>query len=85
MSRTDKEAKAVVHFLESHQGKNQFKFTAPAPYDNPNKVFICPKWEHKLNYKDNNTISVNFIEFPINIVDQETTFLSLITIDPYKR
>lgn len=83
--RTDKEAKAVVHFLESHQGKNQFKFTAPAPYDNPNKVFICPKWEHQLNYKDNNTISVNFIEFPINIVDQETTFLSLITIDPYKR
>ena len=83
--RTDKEAKAIVHFLETRQGKNQFKFIAPAPYDDPTKVFICPKWEHKLNYKDNNSVSVNFIEFPINILDDKITFNSLITVDPYER
>ncbi len=83
--RTTKEAKAIVHFLETHQGKNQFKFKPPAPYDKSDVVFICPKWEHTLNYYDNNSVSVNFIEFPINLVDDEVNFRTLITIDPYKR
>ncbi|MEE2745705.1 MAG: phage tail protein [Pseudomonadota bacterium] len=82
-SRTDKEAKAIVHFLESHQGKNQFEFKPPAPYDITGKVFVCPKWQHQLVYKENNDVNVNFIEFPVNILDKSVAFSSLITVDPY--
>jgi phage-related protein len=81
--RTDKEAKAIVHFFESHQGKNQFKFTPPAPYDAEEKVFFCPKWTHTLNFKENNSVNINLIEFPINLIDNQVTFSSLITTDPY--
>jgi phage-related protein len=83
--RTDKEAKAIVHFLESHFGKDQFEFKAPAPYDKDGRVFVCPKWEHTINYKDNNTVGVNFIEFPVNLIDLNVNFITLITIDPYLR
>ena len=82
-SRTDKEAKAIVHFLETHHGKNQFEFKPPAPYDISGKVFVCPKWHHQLNYKENNNVSVNFIEFPVNLLDSSIAFSSLITVDPY--
>ena len=82
-SRTDKEAKAMVHFLETHQGKNQFEFKPPAPYDISGKVFVCPKWGHQLIYKENNNVSVNFIEFPINLLDAPVSFSTLITVDPY--
>ena len=81
--RTDKEAIAIVHFLETHQGKNQFKFKPPAPYDIEGKVFFCPRWTHTLNYKENNSVNINLIEFPINLLDNEVTFSSLITTDPY--
>ena len=82
-ARDNEEAKAIVHFLEHHKGKDQFEFVPPAPYDITGKVFICPKWTHKLNYKDNNNVSVNFIEFPVNTLSEEVSFASLITIDPY--
>jgi len=82
-SRTDKEAKAMVHFLETHQGKNQFEFKPPAPYDISGKVFVCPKWEHQLVYAENNNVSVNFIEFPVNLLDESVSFSTLITVDPY--
>ena len=80
-ARSDKEAKAIVHFLEHRQGKKQFEFTPPAPYDITGKAFICPNWEHTLNYKENNNVSVNFIEYPINLVSADVTFRSLITVD----
>jgi len=82
VGRSDEEAKAIVHFLEKHRGKDSFLFTPPAPYNNE-KVFICPSWTHTLNFKDNNNIQVNFIEFPINYLNFQVTFLNLITIDPY--
>ena len=82
-ARTDKESKAIVHFLEHHKGKDQFEFTLPAPYDVTGKVFICPKWQHTLNYKDNNNVSVNFIEYHINLITKTVNFLTLITVDPY--
>jgi len=82
--RSDKEAKCILHFLEKHRGKDQFRFTPPAPY-NQNKIFVCPEWNHTLNFKDNNDISVKFIEQPIDYLTKKITFLSLITIDPYIR
>lgn len=80
--RSDDEAKAIVHFLEKHRGKDQFLFTPPSPY-NKEKVFVCPEWTHNINYKDNNSISVLFFEQNINYLSDEVEFLNLITIDPY--
>lgn len=81
-ARTDKEAKAILHFLEKHRGVDPFKFTLPAPY-NKEKVFVCPTWQHMLNYKDNNDISVSFMEQVIDYTDDSPDFLNLITVDPY--
>lgn len=81
--RTDKETKAMVHFLENKQGKNQFKFTPPAPYNKKNITFFCPRWEHVLVYKDNNNVNLNLVQFPINLVDLSFSQLNLVTIDPY--
>jgi len=81
--RSEVEAKAIVHFLEHHKGVKQFEFTPPAPYDITGKAFVCPKWQHTLNYKENNNVSVNFIEFPINLLAKDVTFSTLITVDPY--
>ena len=83
--RTDKEAKAMVHFLEHKKGSDQFKFTPPAPYDKEGLVFFCPQWQHTLVYKDNNNVSVNFTQFPVNLIDLQVSTLSLVTIDPYYR
>jgi phage-related protein len=80
--RSDTEAKAIVHFLEKHRGKDQFLFTPPAPYDEQ-KVFVCPEWAHSINYKNNNSITVLFLEQPINYLSVKVEFLNLITIDPY--
>jgi len=73
---TDKQAKAMVHFLESRRGNKQFLFTPPAPY-NTQRVFISPSWNHKVNFKDNNELTVNFVEHPIDYTNKSNTFLSL--------
>ena len=59
MSRSDSEAKAILHFLEKHRGRDQFRFTPPAPY-NEEKTFICTEWKHSIKFKNNNDISVVF-------------------------
>lgn len=80
--RSDKEAKSIVHFLEKHRGKDQFLFTPPYPY-NIQKPFICPSWEHTCVFKDNNDISMRFLEQPIDYISQVITFLDLVTVDEY--
>ena len=77
--------KKEVHFLEHKKGSDQFKFTPPAPYDKEGLVFFCPQWQHTLVYKDNNNVSVNFTQFPVNLIDLQVSTLSLVTIDPYYR
>lgn len=83
--RTNKEAKAIVHFLEHKLGGQQFNFTPPRPYDKNNLAFFCPKWTHSYNFNENNDVGVNFIEFPINLTAPKVSFLTLVTIDPYFR
>jgi phage-related protein len=78
--RTDKEALAVVHFLEHHAGVNLFQFTPPAPYDFTNKVFLAANWSHTINFKDNNDVTVNMREFPIDYLNLSTDFKSLVTV-----
>lgn len=82
MSRSDSEAKAILHFLEKHRGRDQFRFTPPAPY-NEEKTFICTEWKHSIKFKNNNDISVVFREQPIDYTQDRITFLNLITVDPY--
>ena len=81
-SRTDSEAKAMIHFLEKHGGNVQFLFTPPYPY-NKQKVFVCPQWKHVLKFKDNNDIQVMFKEQPVDYTSFDIQFLNLITIDPF--
>lgn len=78
-NRTDKEAQAIIHFLEHHKGSQIFQFTPPAPYNFNDKVFLSPSWTHNLIYKDNNTVSVSFLEFPIDYLSLNPTFRTLIT------
>lgn len=82
-ARDDKEAKAIVHFLEHKVGSKQFSFTPPAPYNKSNLAFFCPDWKHTLNFKDNNSIELTFIETPVNLLNDVVSFSNLITIDPY--
>jgi phage-related protein len=78
--RTDTEAKAIIHFLEHHRGSDLIRFTLPAPYNFPDKVFICQRWNHSLKFKDNNDITVEFLEFPIDYLAAEPEFNTLITV-----
>ena len=78
--RTDKEALAIVHFLEHHAGVNLLQFTPPAPYDFTNKVFLAANWSHTINFKDNNDITVHMREFPIDYLSLSNNFNSLVTV-----
>jgi len=78
--RTDKEAHAMVHFLEHHAGADLLQFTPPSPYDFKDKVFLASSWSHTINFKDNNDIKVDMREFPINYLSLSDEFRSLVTV-----
>jgi len=78
--RSDKEAQAMVHFLEHHKGTSIFQFTVPAPYNFTDKVFLATSWNHTILFKDNNDIKVQFREFPVNYLNLSTEFLTLVTV-----
>lgn len=65
-NRDDAESYAILHFLEQHYGCIPFKFSPPAPYESE-KNFICTKWNHSYNYKNNHSINVTFEEFPLGL------------------
>jgi phage-related protein len=71
--RSDKEAKDILQFLESHLGYKKFRFQMPRPYLSDTEyhtslsgksscVFYCPSWTHVVKYKNNHTINATFIE-----------------------
>lgn len=60
--RSDKEAIAILKFLDAHCGFKLFEFTLPEPY-NKNINVYCPEWNHTYKFKDNHDISVKFLEF----------------------
>lgn len=74
--RSDREAKNILLFLESHLGYKKFGFHFNKDYQNktfdtdyhttPNgrevSTFYCPEWTHTAVYKNNHTISATFIE-----------------------
>jgi len=59
--RNDKEAKALLHYLEERNGIDAFEFEG-LPNLTGRRTFFCPRWNHTYNYKDNNSISATFIE-----------------------
>lgn len=65
-NRTDKEAYAILHFLEAHLGYRKFAFLNKQNIldteINETKFFFCPTWKHNFNYKDSNTIEATFVE-----------------------
>jgi phage-related protein len=65
-NRDDKEAYAILHFLESNYGNRPFQYTLPAPY-NEERTFICEEWEHVYNYRNNHSVKTRFKECPIKI------------------
>lgn len=69
-NRTDEEAYAILHFLESHLGYRPFLFSPPAPYETPQN-FICQEWSHTYNYKNNHSIKAKFEQFPLNLSTQQ--------------
>jgi len=78
--RNDKETKAMLHFLEHHQGTQLFHFTPPAPYNFTNKVFVASTWSHNIHFKDNNDITVEMREFPIDYLNVSQSFRTLVTV-----
>lgn len=70
--RSDKEAKEILQFFESHLGYKKFRFAMPRPYSKdfdhlttPARsnisTFYCPNWEHQVVYKNNHKITATFI------------------------
>jgi hypothetical protein len=64
-NRSDKEARAILHYLENRMGHRKFNFTVSGIYRSK-KYFTCPEWEHEMVYKDVNNISIA-IEEEINV------------------
>ena len=60
-NRTNKETRAIIHFLEKHEGYKPFEFNLPQLY-NQRKFFICKSFSHKFVYKDCNDINLNIGE-----------------------
>lgn len=71
-NRTDKEAQAILHFLENHNGIDVFDYDMYA-YFTGTRSFFCPEWSHTYNFLNNNTISAKFIEFKFSL-DRQITF-----------
>ena len=75
--RYDDEALEILQFLESHLGYKKFRFYPPRPYlssrfdsSSDKFTFFCPNWSHTINYKNNHTISAQFVESRDLSIDQ---------------
>ena len=60
-NRSDKEAKAILHFLENHDGIDLFDYDMHTFFTGT-RSFYCPEWSHTYNFLDNNSITARFIE-----------------------
>ena len=60
-NRSDKQAKAILHFLENHNGIDLFDYDMYTFFTGT-RSFYCPEWSHTYNFLDNNSITARFIE-----------------------
>lgn len=70
-NRSDKEAKAILHFLENHNGLDLFEYDMFPPYTGT-RAFFCPEWSHTYNFADNHSIKARFIESKFNYIVNST-------------
>jgi phage-related protein len=75
--RSNKEALAILKFLDDKAGFKIFNFTLPQPYNKTIQVY-CPEWNHTYQFYDNNTITAKFVQFN-NKFSGSTVFNSLIS------
>lgn len=75
---TDLQAKSILFFLEKKSGFRKFKYDFPI-FFKKEKVFICPSWEHVMNFKDSHNITATFIEDPSAL--ELNRFISIPTIN----
>jgi len=75
-NRDDKQAKAILHFLNEKKGIDIFEFDG-VPNFTGTKNFYCPEWNHTINYKDNNSIEAIFYE-TLNGAPEPTVYNTLI-------
>ena len=59
--RTEKEATAIVHFLDSKHGVETFYYKTQPPYEKVKK-FVCKQWSSNFVFKDNFTVSATLEE-----------------------
>ena len=64
---SDKQTKALLHFLETRQGHKRFKYTLPEIYNRP-KLFYAPSWRHTWNYKDSHNVELTLTEDSFGLV-----------------
>tara|TARA_R110002153_G_scaffold44703_1_gene126086 strand:+ start:4135 stop:6312 length:2178 start_codon:yes stop_codon:yes gene_type:complete len=80
---SDKQLRAMLHFLENKCGYRRFKHQIPSVYNRP-KVFICPSWSHTFLYDNNHNLRVSFEEDPLGVIPKKSTYdsnvdLSIVT------
>lgn len=61
-NRSDKEALAILKFLDDKAGFKLFEIDLPTPYNKTIKVY-CPEWNHTYNFSDNHSINIKIYEF----------------------
>ena len=61
-NRSNKEAYAILHFLESHLGYKTFVYEFDDDFITQDRVFYCDKWSHSMNFFNSNTIKATFKE-----------------------
>mgnify|MGYP003109826395 FL=1 len=63
-NRTEKEATAILHFLNARRGAEAFAYTPPSPYQTQ-KMFICKSFDSTFIFNDNFSIKAKFEETPL--------------------
>ena len=59
--RNEREAAAILHFLDQRNATESFVYRAPVPYSS-NRLFICRSWDSTFVFHDNHSISASFEE-----------------------
>jgi len=68
---SDKQLKAMLHFLENKGGYRRFEQELPSVYNRP-KVYYSPQWTHTWNYYNSNTLKIKLVEDPLGVIPTGT-------------
>jgi phage-related protein len=77
-NRSDKEALAILKYLDSKAGFKIFEIDLPDPYNKTINVY-CPEWNHTYKFFNNHDISVKLLEFK-GLTSSDIYFNTLISL-----